>query len=291
MNKLVVENQDIAEVGRQLAKTAADCQSTMQVVANSFKIKQQEIEAVARSISVPIVSAGKALEAAFAPLGEQFKALQTSIAPLLQSLSQSFEKLPPQIRDALMTLADNGWYASPDLSIPAMFRLAEAFTPENVAAANEALCDYFESELDAVESHLVSQLPERSRLLAAAFAAHRRSEYALSIPVFLAQADGICQKITGEQLYSKDRSGTPKLADLLITPDTPLFTKSMLAPIIEPAPITANARARQQLPDNILNRHAVLHGESTDYDTRLNSCRSISLLIYVAWILHEKNLF
>lgn len=289
MNKQVVENQTILEIGRQLAKTAADCQSAVQVVANSFKIKQQEIEAAARSISVPIVNAGKAFEAAFAPLGEQFKALQTSFKPLLESLTQAFEKLPPQIRDALMTLADNGWYASPDLSIPAMLRLAEAFTPENVGAANEALCDYFESELDAVESHLVSQLPERSRLLAAAFAAHRRSEYALSIPVFLAQADGICQKITGEQLYSKKGNGMPRLADVLVAPDTPRFTKSMLAPIIEPAPITANASVRQQLPGNILNRHAVLHGESTDYDTRLNSCRSISLLVYVAWILHEKN--
>lgn len=289
MNKLIAKNQDFAELGRQLAKTAADCQSAMQVVVNSFQVKQQELEAAAKSIYLPVENIGKAFESAFAPLGEQVKALQTSFKPLLESLSQSFEKLPPQIRDALMTLADNGWYASPDLSIPAMFRLAEAFTPENVAAANEALCDYFEGELDAVESHLVSQLPERSRLFAAAFAAHRRSEYALSIPVFLAQADGICQKITGEQLYSKDRSGTPKLADLLITPDTPFFTKSMLAPIIEPAPITANARARQQLPDNILNRHAVLHGESSDYDTRLNSCRSISLLIYVAWILHEKS--
>ena len=289
MNKLIAKNQNLAELVRQLAKTAADCQSAMQVMANSFQVKQQEIEAAARSISVPIVSAGKAVEAAFAPLGEQVKALQTSLKPLFESLSRSIDKLPPQIRDALMTLADNGWYASPNLSIPAMFRLAEAFTPENVAAANEALCDYFESELDAVESHLVSQLPERSRLLAAAFAAHRQSEYALSIPVFLAQADGICQKITGEQLYSKKGNGMPRLADVLVAPDSPRFTKSMLAPIIEPAPITANASARQQLPGNILNRHAVLHGESTDYDTRLNSCRSISLLVYVAWILYEKN--
>lgn len=289
MSKLVVENQDIAEVGRRLAKTAADCEAALQVMLKSYRNQQKELETAVRSISLPVLNLKKEFESAYAPLREQFKAIQTSITPLLQSLSESFEKLPPQIRDALMTLANNGWYASPDLSIPAMFRLAEAFTPENRDTANEALCDYFESELDAIESRLARQLPERSRLFAAAFAAHRQSEYALSIPVFLAQADGICQKITGEQLYSKDRSGTPKLADLLLTQDTPRFTKSMLAPIIEPAPITANARARQQLPDNILNRHAVLHGESTDYDTRLNSCRSISLLVYVAWILHEKN--
>lgn len=37
-----------------------------------------------------------------------------------------------------------------------------------------------------------------------------------------------------------------------------------------------------------VHSHAILHGESFDYDTRLNSCRSVSLLAYVAWILDKR---
>ncbi len=45
---------------------------------------------------------------------------------------------------------------------------------------------------------------------------------------------------------------------------------------------------RAQMADDILNRHAILHGESTTYDTRLNSCRAMSLLVYVAWVVSYK---
>lgn len=208
--------------------------------------------------------------------------VKKALAPLFESIAQSVESLPPKTQTALMTLANNGWYIDPGLSIPAIFRIAEAFTPEDVSEANDAMCGYSDNHLDQIEQRLSDQVPERARLLSAAFGAHRRGEYILSIPVLLAQADGICHKITGVQLYSRI-----KLASFLEKQGMSPFVRSMLSPITEPAPISANENERAEMID-IFNRHSILHGESTDYDNKLNSCRAISLVAYVAWILQSK---
>jgi hypothetical protein len=280
-------NEQVAEIGRQIAKTTANWEAALEPIAKRFVDIQNDLQVAVKKITLPAINIQKAFEAAFAPLGEQIVALQKSFKPFLESLSQALEQLPEKNKAVLMILAENGWYLDPDCSLSAMVELVELFASGNVNDANNALCDHFESRADEIESNLTSELPERSRIFLSAFEAHRRTDYALSIPVFLAQADGICHKITGEQLYSKDSRGIPRLASVLLTPEISPFAASMLAPIIEPAPITANAKAREQVP-NILNRHAVLHGESTDYDNRLNSCRAISLLVYVAWILRAK---
>ena len=39
---------------------------------------------------------------------------------------------------------------------------------------------------------------------------------------------------------------------------------------------------------NVLNRHEVLHGESVDYGTEINSLKAISLLYYIASVLGER---
>ena len=39
---------------------------------------------------------------------------------------------------------------------------------------------------------------------------------------------------------------------------------------------------------NVLNRHEVLHGESVDYGTEINSLKAMSLLYYIASVLGER---
>jgi len=77
------------------------------------------------------------------------------------------------------------------------------------------------------------------------------------------------------------------LASELVLKDVTPLLKSLLTPLVEPMPISASADERAGLAD-ALNRHAVLHGESVDYSSRLNSCRAISLLVYVSWVLRDQ---
>jgi hypothetical protein len=275
-------SEKLAELGHQIARASATWEAALQPIVKSSVALQKSLQDMMK----PVANINKVIEAALLPLGKQIETFQNAFAPIIAALALAVEQMPEKNRQALMILAENGWYLDPDFSFGTHLEMANKFFSGSTVEANNAFCDYFDSRITEIDLDLNKQLPARGRLLSLAFHAHRAGNYALSIPVFLAQADGICKEITGEQLYSR-RNGMPKLASILLTPDMSPLSKSFLAPIVEPMPISASAIEREQM-DNILNRNAILHGESTDYDNRLNSCRAISLLVYVAWILKVK---
>ena len=65
------------------------------------------------------------------------------------------------------------------------------------------------------------------------------------------------------------------------------LSKSMLHSLLVILPIAYNENERGGL-SGILNRHAVLHGEDTEYGSRPHGCRAISLLCYVAAMLRDR---
>lgn len=151
---------------------------------------------------------------------------------------------------------------------------------------------HFEGRLDAIEDALVAELPRREKILRQAFAAHRRGDYELSVPVLLIQADGACVDLTDHHFFQKSRnSQLPEVAaHIAATQDA--GSAMFLRPISLELPINASEKARERIAAergwpawNELNRHQVLHGESVDYGTRLNSLKAISLLNYLVSFL------
>ena len=61
-----------------------------------------------------------------------------------------------------------------------------------------------------------------------------------------------------------------------------VFNEVLHMALVEHIPLKHQMSKRGQVEGHILNRHAVMHGESLDYDTEENSLRAISLLNYVA---------
>lgn len=256
-----------------------------------------DFERLARQIQAAAQDAGRALEPFLKSLAEpgqgiseafqrivlQVQEIQAQIAPSLDRISRALQDLPERNQKGLRILAANGWYLDPHFSIPGLFEVADLFEAGEADRANEKLCEHFDSRLNDIEANVCNRFSTRARILRQAFGAHRRGEYALSVPVFLAQADGICKDLVGVQLYAR-RNGMPALAACLTIETLPPLEASLLCPLIEPNPMSASADERAAFVD-LLNRHAVLHGESLEYDTRVNSCRSVSLLIYVTWVL------
>ena len=238
---------------------------------------------LASSVNAAVDSLTSSLEQATRPIVQQWKDLAANMAPILEELARRIRELPERNRKVLLTLAEQGWYLDPWLSIPDLFKLSALFDSGQAAEANDLLCGHFDNRCQEFETLLANKWAKRARLLQFAFEAHRRRQYALSVPVFLAQSDGMCQELTGFQLYSR-RNGDPQLAAWPELDNFDPLLKSLLTPLIEPTIISASQKEHAGQVDK-LNRHAVLHGESLDYDTRLNSCRSISLLIYIEWAL------
>ncbi len=214
----------------------------------------------------------------------QFGALiQQQIAPAFEPLQRSFDSLPPATQRALAKLAEHGWYLDLDLPLSALWEIERAIIDGNVAEAEASLIDHYRVRLDDIENFIVERFPSRERFVRSGFSAHRRKDYAASIPLFLAQTDGICMDVTNTYLFIKNgnKPGTAKYVQRIAADS---FRAALLSPLTLPLPISASAHFREPDFDG-LNRHTVLHGEALDYDTEKNATRAVSLIHYVAHVL------
>lgn len=211
------------------------------------------------------------------------KVIQESIGPAFLELHKEFKELPARTQEALLLLGEHGWYLDPEISLPALWKLKKAFADGNVLETEEVLVKYFEERLAEIEKSISTKFPHRIHLVHSAFEAHRRGEYALSIPVLLAQSDGICKEMVGQYLFIRQgrKPSTAIYVDQLVAHT---YMAALLSPLATILPIGATERERPA-GFTALNRHMVLHGESLDYGSKINSLKTISLVNYVAHVL------
>jgi hypothetical protein len=124
-----------------------------------------------------------------------------------QGLQQYLRELPQWTQEAVLLMAERGWFFDLALTLPALGKIAERLSSGHEEEVEEVLVAYFEQETDSIENSLVERFPRRAHLIKAAFRAHRKGDYELCIPVFFAQVDGICYDVTSRNLFSR-----PKIA-------------------------------------------------------------------------------
>ena len=143
---------------------------------------------------------------------------------------EELDRLPARVRDLLQVLGEHGWYPDYIMPFPDIFDLAEALEQGDAEGAHERLCQHFEERMDEILEDLTASFPQRAGILRLAFGAHRRGEYALSIPALLAQTDGICKELVGVQLYGRQKSGRLRLAKTVESWRKSDLGKAMLLP-------------------------------------------------------------
>lgn len=213
------------------------------------------------------------------------------VEPVLSCLIDSFNRLPEALRRALTSLAQESWFISPDMSLAEPSDAAVLFMKGEQEAGNQHLAQYFENKLDEIERTLIETLPRRAALISLALAAHRRGEYALAIPLLLAQTDGVCLDLADGHLFQSERAkrkgvrARPETAAFVDKIENDVFWAALLSPLGQKIPINFSSSERGEGFEG-LNRHLVMHGESLDYGTATNSLKCISLLSYAAWVLN-----
>ena len=161
--------------------------------------------------------------------------------------------------------------------------MKKAILSGEIDELEEALVEYFENQLDIIESSLCTHFPHRSHIIASAFKAHRNGEYFLSVPVLLAQTDGICKEVVDQYFFmKKDKKPRTSIYVEQVAADT--YKAALLSPLATCATIGASEHEREE-GFNLLNRHMVLHGESLDYGSQINGLKTISLINYVSQAL------
>lgn len=211
--------------------------------------------------------------------------LQHVVSSALARSEKSFRNLPERTRNVLLTLGNHGWFIDIDMPLSGLWEIEKAIEEGDIDEVKEALIDYFRKRLAEIEKSIAKRFPHREKILSAAFKAHGRAEYELSVPVFLAQADGICKEVISQQLFMTQNK-KPRTAAYVETIGYGTFRAALLNPLAVTLPIGASEKERGENFAE-LNRHQVLHGESIDYGTEVNSLKSISLLNYVVHVLKE----
>ena len=145
----------------------------------------------------------------------------------------------------------------------------------------------------------MNRWPIRKNILNDALEAHNEGKYTLSVPVLLAQADGISAGLLGSFLFTNHQGSISATAEHLMKQrfsDRPL-AKSFLGLLLEASGLRLDTRKRDKMLAagqivSPLNRHGVLHGLDCDYATDTNSLRGIALIGFLEWvadIMQESN--
>lgn len=210
----------------------------------------------------------------------------------------------------MATFANHGWFI--DSHMPIRFCSEAAAVLRNIEEEPEhedraSVLDEFQSILNThyqsrypqIKVEILSRFHNRNHILDPAFSAHEQGLYCLSIPVFVAQADGIFMQSRGFGLFCRDGlnqditfkelldaidKGIPDLHEISWTDLLPLLFHTRREGVIPFKTRTTDAKAGTC---ESLNRHAIMHGLCTFYASKENSLRYISLLGYLSWALDE----
>jgi hypothetical protein len=205
--------------------------------------------------------------------------LDEETARQLAKTQERMRQVPAEMAELSVQLAKRGWYAWMDMPFTFLYAVRGALREKHFDVVDAAFMTYFKREGRRIESILLKKFPNRSSVLSSAFRAHHKKQYALSVPVFLAQADGICAELLGVGFYSR-KKGKPRTAAAAQRFMDSDFMSSLLEPLRVAGALNAHEGERDQHPD-VLNRHEVLHGKSLDYGTIISSVRAFSLLAYL----------
>lgn len=211
------------------------------------------------------------------------KAVETAQFALREYL-QVIKKIP----DSTKILAENGWYMPFDFHPVIVNRMSANIKEGNSLTTDNEMINFFDRELSNIQMELNKKFPDRSNAINAGIRAHKKQEYYLSIPVFFAQIEGICNELTGIRFFTTSKK----------QPKTNLWVKkfendSIPRILLEPLYISGPMRELQDFDNPLgINRHDVLHGNSVNYgDSKVNGYKVFSLLNYISDTVFEAKRF
>lgn len=189
-------------------------------------------------------------------------------------------------------MGQRGWFVSGYFGLSEIVELASICGTVIPDALDRHVADMYRTSVAEHGESLSRDYPTRTFAIQPAVAAHQRREYALSVPIFFAQAEGIFYDRAQKYIFRKEKgqnirdAATKQLAAFAqaIEPyDTfSRFMQIMWQPFADPLPIGYSESDRSKHGYAGLNRNTVLHGIAlAEYATEENSLKAFSLLSHV----------
>lgn len=201
----------------------------------------------------------------------------------LHAIAKEIQNLPERQREAWATAAHRGWYINAETPASARHMLSKGQQDLDTYMMNELRDGW------ALLTHsIISAYPERKEILECAFKLHIEGRYIASIPLFLAQADGICAQTIGAHLFTDNDERKNKFAEMANNSDA--FTEILLEILGMKTQFSAGI-SKYSVTQKALapNRNGILHGSRRhlDYGSEVNSFKAFSLLAFVVFVLSE----
>ncbi|WP_146218551.1 MULTISPECIES: hypothetical protein [unclassified Pseudomonas] len=224
------------------------------------------------------------------PIARDFQRTLKAHHPFLDQIATTLAKITEaaqcwqQARKAdISVMAESGWY-------PNWFTFF--YTPETEPqSVDELMSMHLNADWEDITQRIIELCPNRAHILEAAFSLHKSGAYIAAIPLFLAQADGVCCESLKSFLFTGNDT-EEKIKKLIENGkiEANMFTDVFLEPFKlknhHNAGISkSSAQAKSKAP----NRNGIMHGHRNhlDYGTEINSLKCFSLLSFIAYSTKE----
>jgi hypothetical protein len=212
-----------------------------------------------------------------------------SLAALAQvdwsAAKQRLDELPKKSKDAMRLALAEGWFFGWHDHLQGVMELVETLGANRSNPLDDIMTAYYRLNLQPFADQLIITYPHRADAIKAAVSAHMSSTgggYFLSVPVFIAQADGLAGEVTGKSSIAEaGRALRARYADDaemldLLHPFFDLHASSFMMS----AKVRRESERTSGRSFTALNRHQVMHCEVSDYGTELNSLKAFSFLVF-----------
>ncbi len=178
-------------------------------------------------------------------------------------------------RYAAEVCSRNGWFIDIEFPCASAPEVADLYENGQSSRADSLFVEYYRQRYDSIREDVIAYYAKRSTILRKAFRMHSEHEYDVSVPLFLIQADGLCIDAFRREFFRVKKGGLAAKKSI-DEANVDWIWSAVAEPFRTVLPIAAHPRGSKSL-----NRHLVLHGQSLDYGTEVNSLKAVSLLSFL----------
>ena len=201
-------------------------------------------------------------------------------------INENYIDVPESLKRIIQNLAYRGWFISKEMDLSELTALSDFITNKKYDKLDNYMCNYIESKLDQIEKEIIQKYPNRKIIIQSAFCAHKKCKYELSIPVFLIQADGICNELLKVKLYSKKNKKPLTAKKIEVYVSNSIIMSALVEPLRNISGLNVSLADKNKYPI-ILNRHEVIHGVDLNYAKKEKSFQTITLLNYLSSVVYD----
>ena len=225
--------------------------------------------------------------------------LQNSTVELNKIFREAFKNLatlskhlPQNTKVTLNKLTRRGWFVRlREMPISKINWIANLEEDEDSnTQLDNYMMKFIEEHIPLIKSDIEFSYRDRNEIIQEAIKAHNERKYMLSIPTLLSQSDGMFRELFGKYFYknnAKERLEIGKrIAKILNNSDYPIaatsFTYLYINQLSEESSLHESFEESKIFEEGEdskkMSRHAVLHGISMNYGSKMNSLKAISLV-------------